>query len=521
MAKNPVNGNGKSLESWIWDAACSIRGAQDAPKYKDFILPLIFAKRLCDVFDDEINRIAEKVAGRSRVFQLVTRDHQLVRFYLPFVPENPEEPVWSVIRTISSDIGQEVTSRLREIAKHNPPLEGIIDRVDFNATTHGVRDLDDDRLSNLIEKISEKRLGLKDVEPDIIGRSYEYLIRKFAEGSGQSAGEFYTPFEVGMIMARIMDAEPGIEIYDPCCGSAGLLIKCQLALQEKMDVRSRDRHSPLQLYGQEYIAGTWAMANMNMIIHDMEGQLELGDTFKNPKFRAQGKLRTFDRVVTNPMWNQDWFTENDYDADEFGRFPAGAGFPGKQSADWGWVQHVLASMNEKGRAAIVLDTGAASRGSGNQGRNKERSARTWFVENDLIEGVIYLPENLFYNTPAPGIILLLNKAKPADRRDKLFLVNASQVFAKGDPKNYIPEDGIDRIVAACLAWMEEEKFSRVVDKAEIVKNDYNISPSRYIHTAEAEEYRPIPEILEELDLLEAEAAETSAALRTVLKQLGF
>lgn len=521
MASNLGNGNGKSLENWIWDAACSIRGAQDAPKYKDFILPLIFTKRLCDVFDDEINRIAEKVGDRAKAFVLVGKDHQLVRFYLPFVPDNPEEPVWSVIRTISSDIGQEVTSRLREIAKYNPPLEGIIDRVDFNATTHGVRDLDDDRLSNLIERLSEKRLGLKDVEPDIIGRSYEYLIRKFAEGSGQSAGEFYTPFEVGMIMARIMDAEPGMEIYDPCCGSAGLLIKCQLALQEKMDVRSRDRYAPLQLYGQEYIAGTWAMANMNMIIHDMEGQLELGDTFKNPKFRAQGKLRTFDRVVTNPMWNQDWFTENDYDADEFGRFPAGAGFPGKQSADWGWVQHVLASMADTGRAAIVLDTGAASRGSGSQGRNKERSVRTWFVENDLIEGVIYLPENLFYNTPAPGIILLLNRAKPAERKDRLLLINASQVFAKGDPKNYIPEDGIDRIVATCLAWKEEDKFSRVVDKAEIVKNDCNISPSRYIYTAEAEEYRPIPDILEELDQLEAEAAKTSKALRAVLEELGF
>ena len=175
-----------------------------------------------------------------------------------------------------------------------------------------------------------------------------------------------------MIMARIMDAEPGMEIYDPCCGSAGLLIKCELAMEEKMALRSKTKYAPLQLFGQEYIAGTWAMANMNMIIHDMEGQIELGDTFKNPKFRTPGKLKTFDRVVTNPMWNQDWWTENDYDADEFGRFPTGAGFPGKQSADWGWAQHVLASLNENGRAAIVLDTGAASRGSGNANKNKER-----------------------------------------------------------------------------------------------------------------------------------------------------
>ena len=518
MASN--DGNGKSLESWIWDAACSIRGAQDAPKYKDFILPLVFAKRLCDVFDDEINRIAEKVGSRAKAFKLVAKDNKLVRFYLPFVPANADEPVWSIIRQVTTKVGEEVTTRLREIATHNKLLDGIIDRIDFNGTTHKVRDIEDDRLSKLIEKISEKRLGLKDVEADIIGRSYEYLIRKFAEGSGQSAGEFYTPAEVGMIMARIMDAEPGMEVYDPCCGSAGLLIKCELAMDEKMARQSNAKHAPLQLFGQEYVAGTWAMANMNMIIHDMQGQIELGDTFKNPKFRAGGKLKTFDRVVTNPMWNQDWWSENDYDADEFGRFPTGAGFPGKQSADWGWAQHVLASLNENGRAAVVLDTGATGRGSGSANKNKERSIRAWFVENDFVEGVIYLPENLFYNTSAPGILLMLNKAKPKKQKNMLMLVNASQVFAKGDPKNYIPEDSVGQIATTYLAWKEVDRLSRVVAKAEIVKNDYNISPSRYIHTAEAEEYRPLGEIVEELSVLEAESAESNAALRAVLKKLG-
>jgi type I restriction-modification system DNA methylase subunit len=246
----------KSLETWIWDAACSIRGAKDAPKYKDYILPLIFTKRLCDVFDDELNRIAVEVGSRKKAFQLAKRDHKLVRFYLPLVPDDPEQPVWSVIRKLSDKIGEGVTTHMRAIARENPLLQGIIDRVDFNATTHGQRDLDDDRLSNLIEAITTKRLGLDDVEAD-----------------------------------------------------------------------------------------TWAMANMNMIIHDMEGQIEIGDTFKNPKFRnKQGKLRTFDRVVANPMWNQDWFTEADYDADELDRFPPG--FPGKSSVDWGWVQHMHASLND-------------------------------------------------------------------------------------------------------------------------------------------------------------------------------
>lgn len=169
------------------------------------------------------------------------------------------------------------------------------------------------------------------------------------------------------------------------------------------------------MYGQEYVATTWAMANMNMIIHDIEGQIEIGDTFKNPKFRAGNKLRTFDRVVSNPMWNQDWFKDEDYDADELGPFPQGAGFPGAQSADWGWAQHIFASLNNIGRAAIVLDTGAASRDSGNTNKNKEKSVRQWFVEQDLIEGVIYLPENLFYNTSAPGSPVRSLTSRPFER----------------------------------------------------------------------------------------------------------
>ena len=511
----------KSLESWIWDAACSIRGAKDAAKYKDYILPLIFTKRLCDVFDDELNRIAEQVGSRAKAFQLVALDHKLVRFYLPLKPEDPQQPVWSVIRQLADKIGEGVTSQLRAIARENPRLQGIIDRVDFNATTHGQRDLDDDRLSNLIEAISNKRLGLKDVEADIIGKSYEYLIRKFAEGSGQSAGEFYTPPEAGEIISKVLQPEPGMEIYDPCCGSGGLLVKCEVAMEERAKGGNGAKLAPLKLYGQEYVPETWAMANMNMIIHDLEGEIEIGDTFKNPKFRVGGgRLRTFDRVVANPMWNQDWFTDTDYDSDELGRFPAGGGFPGKSSADWGWIQHIAASLNERGRGAVVLDTGAASRGSGNAGTNKEKVVRQWFVEQDLIESVLYLPENLFYNTTAPGIVVFLNKAKEAERRGRVLLLNASQVFEKGDPKNFIPAAGIRRIAEALIHWQEQEKFSRVVEREELAKNDFNISPSRYIHTGDAATYRPIAEIVKDLDAIESEAREADRALREILERLG-
>lgn len=525
------NGPDKSLESWIWDAACSIRGAKDAPKFKDYILPLIFTKRLCDVFDDELNRIAKEVGSRAKAFKLVKHDKKLVRFYLPFEPLNPDDTVWSVIRTgqdktraagekYLEKLGQELTSYLRAIADENALLKGIIDRVDFNATTHGVRDIDDNRLSNLIERISEKRLGLGDVEADIIGRSYEYLIRKFAEGGGQSAGEFYTPGEVGEVMALIMDPEPGMTVYDPTCGSAGLLIKCELALEAKIEATGKKNTAPLKLYGQESTATTWAMANMNMIIHDMEGEIEIGDTFRHPKFRKGNRLQTFDRVVANPMWNQTEFTEKDYDADELDRFPKGAGFPGSK-ADWGWVQHILASLNDNGRAAIVLDTGAASRGSGNANANKEKEVRRWFVGQDLIEGVIYLPENLFYNTTASGLILLLNKAKTEEQKGKVLVLNATAEFEKGDPKNYIPRKAIARIADTFKAWREEERYSRVISREEIAKNDFNLSPTKYIHASVTEECRPVAELIQELDELEQDAQATFVTLKQILTQIGL
>src|ERR1700680_3966751 len=228
------------------------------------------------------------------------------------------------------------------------------------------------------------------------------------------------------------------------------------------------------------------------------GEIQIGDTFRKPKFRQGNRLQTFDRVLANPMWNQTEFKEKDYDADELDRFPKGAGFPGGR-ADWGWLQHVLASLKATGRAGIVLDTGATSRGSGNANSNKEKDVRRWFVEQDVIEGVIYLPENLFYNTTAPGIIVFLNKAKRKERRSEIFLVNASRDFVKGDPKNYLPDTSILRMTNTFSAWQEVEKYSRIVSVDEIAKNDFNISPSRYIHISDDEEYRPVADIVEELE----------------------
>ena len=511
--------NNKSLEQWIWDAACAIRGAKDAGKFKDYILPLIFIKRLCDVFDDEVVKIAKTTGSRKEALKRIDADHSRVRFYLSIRAKDPEtQDTWSVIRSLSSNIGEELTRIIREIASHNSLLDGVIDTVDYNATTRGQREIDDDRLSNLIEAISQKRLGLNDVEPDIIGRSYEYLIRKFAEGSGQSAGEYYTPREVGMIMAYIMDAEPGMDVYDPACGSAGLLIKCELVLKEKQNKLGKKTFAPLRLYGQEYTTTSWAMAKMNMIIHDMEGDIELGDTFNNPKFKdSTGHgVRKFDRAVANPMWNQPDFNQELYTNDPYHRFPAGN--PGGK-ADWGWAQHIFSSLKDNGRGAVVLDTGAASRGSGNA--SKEKSVRQWFIDHDFIEGVLYMPENLFYNTTAPGIILFFNKNKPTKLKNKIFLINASHEFIKGDPKNYISEEQIKKIADTFNTKKEVEHFSMFVALDDVLKNDYNISPSRYIHLGGVEEYEPVEDILSELVEVEAKAKEADKNLQKVLKELGF
>ncbi len=519
----------KSLEQWIWDAACAIRGSKDAGKFKDYILPLIFVKRLCDVFDDELKtRIKAPTLSEGR--KKAKLDNSRVRFYIPISPKNPNDDTWSAIRSLSSNIGEELTRMIREIASSNPRLDDVINRIDYNATTRGEREIDDHRLSNLIEAISQKRLGLHDVEPDIIGRAYEYLIRKFAENSGKSGGEFFTPPEVAEIMALIMNPEPGMAVYDPTCGSAGLLIKCESALNERMASLGKKAFTPLSLYGQELEKDNWAMAKMNMIIHDMEGDIELGDTFNNPKFSAQGGsasggkdssyhgIRKFDRAVANPMWNQPGFNEELYTDDPYHRFPAGN--PGGK-ADWGWAQHIFSSLNDTGRAAIVLDTGAVSRGSGNANTNKEKAVRQWFVDRDVVEGVLYLPENLFYNTTAPGIVMFLNKKKSAQLKDKIFLINASHEFIKGDPKNYISEEQIKKIAETFNAKKVVENFSLFIATADVIKNDYNISPSRYIHLGWVEEYKPVEDILIELAEVETRAKEADKNLQKVLKELGF
>jgi len=499
----------KTLETWLWNAACSIRGAVDAPKFKDYILPLVFVKRLSDVFEDEIKRLSEEFGDGETALEIVSKDHNLVRFFIP------KQAAWQQIRKQTTKIGEKLTDAIRAIAKENPKLQGVIDIVDFNATVSGQRIIDDGKLSSLIEIISRNRLGLKDAESDILGRAYEYLLRKFAEGQGQSAGEFYTPKEVGWIMAYILDPEQGQEVYDPACGSGGLLVKSQLALKEKEKKISK----PLRLYGQEQNYVTYAMAKMNMIIHDMEGNIAIGDTLRNPKFLEGSVLKTFDLVVANPMWNQDGYNSEFYESDTFNRF--NNGYPPASSADWGWIQLMFASLNKNGKAAIVLDTGSVSRGSGNKGSNREKEIRKAFVDSDWIEAVLLLPENLFYNTTAPGIILILNKNKLKERKNRIMLINAYLEFEKGRPKNFIPDEKIKKIAKVFHDWTSIDKFTKIITKEEVEKNDYNLSPSRYVGNGKEEEYRDIDEILVELAELEEGREKTDRELNEIMKKIGY
>ncbi|MDP9412508.1 MAG: N-6 DNA methylase [Pseudomonadota bacterium] len=513
----------KSMEQMLWDAACSIRGEKDAAKFKDYLLPLLFLKRLSDVFDDEIERLAEEYGDPDTALEIAEEDHALLRFYLP------PEARWAVISgrepydwpndeqgrpTRPKDIGEHLTKAVRAVVRQNPSLSGVIDVVDFAAERNGERDINPAKLRQVVETFSDPRyrLGLADVQPDFLGRAYEYLLRKFAEGSGQSAGEFFTPTEVGFLMAQIMRPKPGEECHDYACGSAGLLVKLQLVARE-LDPTSK---VPLKLYGQELTAESYAVAQMNAIIHDMNIEMARGDTMINPKFKtAASKIRTYDIVVANPMWNQP-FNPDIFADDPFNRFRT-AGGPTSGKGDWAWLQHTLACLNDRGRAAVVLDTGAVTRGSGSKNEDKERNIRKWFVDRDLVDGVILLPDNLFYNTGAAGVIIVLSKRKPPARKDRIVLLNATRRVQKGRPKNFIPEDDIRPLSAAYLKGEPVEGEIAVITREQTVQADYNLSPSRWVGQSNSTEVGSVSALVRELTQLDGEAHRLAATISNLLR----
>lgn len=522
VQRSTVLGN-KSMEQMLWDAACAIRGEKDAPKFKDYLLPLVFLKRLSDVFDDEVARLTQTYGDADTATTLIEADHSLVRFYLP------PEARWPVLSGRSpfawpegkkpASLGEHVTTATRAVARQNTQLLGIIDQVDFNHTgAGGEREISDSALRSVIETISDPRyrLGLKDVEPDFLGRCYEYLLRKFAEGAGQSAGEFFTPTEVGFLMAEILQPRPREDAYDYACGSAGLLIKLQL-IAEKLDPAAKKL--PLRLHGQELQGSSYAIAWMNVIIHDLQAEIVRGDSMRNPKFKApEGSLKKFPLIIANPMWNQT-FDPEVFENDGFDRFERqGGNTSGK--GDWAWLQHTAACLADGGRAAIVLDTGAVSRGSGSKNEDKERALRKWFVEQDLIDGVILLPDNLFYNTTAPGVIIFLRRGKPRDRRGRITLVNAAGEAKKGTPKNYLPSEAVQKISTAYHAGADIPGFVKTITTAEAAANDFNLSPSRFVTTKTEDTSRTLDVIVAELRTLDQQAARLATELDAITTKLG-
>ncbi|MCL4420179.1 MAG: type I restriction-modification system subunit M [Candidatus Thermoplasmatota archaeon] len=496
-------GGSNSLESYLWEAACSIRGEIEAPKYKDFIIPLVFLKRLNDVFEDELMNISD---SRDIALAMINSDHKLVRFYIP------ERARWKNLLEQKESLGEYLTSAMRDLARENPKLQGVVDLNDYNEATGGTRTISDASLKKLLDILNRKRLGLKDIDADVLGNAYEYLIGKFSEGSGKSAGEFYTPREVAELMGSILSPEPGETVYDPACGSGGLLIRTFTTFIKKYGSDSTLDFP--NLYGQEINRLTYAMAKMNAIIHDIDAEIRIGDTMERPAYtNSDGSLMQFDKVTANPMWNQN-FDPDQLKNDHYNRFPYG--IPTKSSGDWAWIQHMLASS--KKRVAVVLDQGSLFRG------NTEGKIRSAVIAADLVECVISLPDKLFYNTGAPGAILVFNKSKSANQKEKILFINASNEFGKHKEVrklNQLYLENIEKIADAFETFREYEGFSAIKSNEDVLKQNGNLNVTLYVSQVTREEQVDIRSVLSEIKALKKQIDEVDEKLNSYIKELGY
>lgn len=477
----------------LWKAADILRGAVSPDKYDVYVLPLLFYKRLSDVYVDEYEKalaeFKDEEIAKSEMF------HRVVM---------PEGCLWEDLRKVSVDVGGRLNGILAEIAQANPELDRVINRTDFNDSTQ----IPEERLLRLIELFSRHNLSNGNVSPDMLGDSYEYLLKKFNEVAPTRAGEFYTPREVIQVLVGCLVPEEGMSVYDPCVGSGGMLIEASKFVEDHGgDPRQ------LFLFGQELNDDTAAMAKMNMFLHSLEAEIVQGDTFVNPKFLTEsGELREFDLVLANPMWNQKGFKAYQED-DQFGRFKYGV--TTNSSADWGWIQHMLASLKHDGRMGIVLDQGALFRGGA------EGKIRQAVLREDLIECIVALPEKLFYNTGAPGCLIFLNKAKSEERRGKVLFIYAAEEYDKLSNMNQLQPVNIERIVETYQDYVDSDKYSRVVELSEVKENDYNLSVTRYVDIFDPPEPIDIQKVWNKLKKLEKQRKETTQKLETYLKELGY
>jgi len=509
----------ETLEAWLWDSANIMRGHIDSSDFKNYIFGLLFLKRANDQFFEEA-KIAAEQEGIS--LEEAIEDEDFHRFYIP------EIAWWSNITKKTENIGQAIDQAFSAIEEANPALEGVMTTVHFGDSEK----LPDVLLARLLNHFNKYSLANSDLEnPDILGNAYEYLIREFADAGGKKGGEFYTPKEVVQLLVQLIKPEAGNSIYDPTCGSGGMLIESAKYIAKNGGMIGEFVDCTLK--GQEKNLGTWAICKINMIVHNFkDSDIRKGDTLGSPKHIVNGELETFDRVIANPPFSlKKWWEAAEADlqtdakgkpiapkynqvvSDEYGRFKYG--IPPRGYGDFAFLQHMISVLKQSGKMGIILPHGVLFRGS------SEGKIRKGILKDDLIEAIIGLPEKLFYNTGIPACIIIINKSKPKHLKNRVIFIDASKEYKEGKNQNTLTPENISKIVNAYDALEDIDKFMRIVDMREIEENDYNLNIARYIDTSEEEEIVDIEAVLDRIREIEAKEKEIDSKLNGYLRELGF